>query len=66
LVAPNKILPYIKTDLKRLHSDEPVIVWFGHSSYLIKVNGKTILVDPVFSGNASPVSFMMKAFNGSR
>lgn len=65
LVAPNKILPYIKTDLKRLQADEPVIVWFGHSSYLIKVNGKTILVDPVFSGNASPVSFIMKAFNGS-
>jgi L-ascorbate metabolism protein UlaG (beta-lactamase superfamily) len=62
---PSRVLPFIKTDLKRLQSDEPVIVWFGHSSYLIKVNGKTILIDPVFSGNASPVSFMMKAFNGS-
>ena len=64
-VEPNKVLPFVKTDLKRLQADEPVIVWFGHSSYLIKLNGKNILVDPVFSGNASPVSFMIKAFKGS-
>jgi L-ascorbate metabolism protein UlaG (beta-lactamase superfamily) len=64
-VEPNRILPFVKTDLNRLQADEPVIVWFGHSSYLIKINGKTILVDPVFSGNASPVSFMIKAFKGA-
>jgi L-ascorbate metabolism protein UlaG (beta-lactamase superfamily) len=64
-VNPNGILPFTETDLKRLDGDEPVIIWFGHSSYLIKIEGKTILVDPVFSGNASPVSFMIKAFKGS-
>ncbi len=62
---PKKILPFVKTDLHAIHSEEPVIVWFGHSSYLLKINGKTILVDPVFSGNASPFSFMIKAFKGS-
>jgi len=64
-VEPNKVLPFVKTDLNRIDSNEPVIVWFGHSSYFIRVNGKNILVDPVFSGNASPFSFMIKAFKGS-
>lgn len=31
--------------------------WFGHSSFLIQVNGKNILVDPVFSERISPVSW---------
>lgn len=62
---PNKVLPFVKTDLHAINAEEPVIVWFGHSSYLLKINGKTILVDPVFSGNASPFSFMIKAFKGA-
>lgn len=62
---PKKALPFVKTDLHAINVEEPVIVWFGHSSYLIKINGKTILVDPVFSGNASPFSFMIKAFKGA-
>jgi L-ascorbate metabolism protein UlaG (beta-lactamase superfamily) len=33
---------------------EPVIVWFGHSSYLIRIKGQNILVDPVFSERTSP------------
>lgn len=64
-VRPQHIIPSVKTDLKLLFSKEPLIVWFGHSSYLIHCNGKNILVDPVFSGHASPISFMVKAFNGS-
>lgn len=62
---PSTILPFIKTDLKNLSSNNTQIIWFGHSSYLIKINGKIILVDPVFSGSASPFSFMIKAFKGS-
>ncbi|TCK85135.1 MBL fold metallo-hydrolase [Albibacterium bauzanense] len=64
-VRPQHMIPSVKTDLKLLFSKEPLIVWFGHSSYLIHCNGKNILVDPVFSGHASPMSFMVKAFNGS-
>ncbi len=63
--APAATLPYVKTDLKSLSSEQPVLVWFGHSSYFIKINGKNILVDPVFSGNAAPVSFLTKNFPGS-
>lgn len=64
-VKPPITLPSIKTDLKSIRSDKPVIVWFGHSSYFIHVKGVNILVDPVFSGHASPLPFMIKAFPGS-
>ena len=62
---PPGLLPSIKTDLSRLDYSKPVIVWFGHSSYFIRVEGKNFLIDPAFSGNASPLSFMIKAFPGS-
>jgi L-ascorbate metabolism protein UlaG (beta-lactamase superfamily) len=58
-------LPSVKTDLKALRSEAPVIVWFGHSSYFIHCNGINILVDPVFSGHASPIRTMVKAYPGS-
>ncbi|MEP6675214.1 MAG: MBL fold metallo-hydrolase [Ferruginibacter sp.] len=63
--VPDKRLPSVKSDLATNLSPTPVITWFGHSSYLIQCRGKNILVDPVFSGHASPFSFMVKSFPGS-
>lgn len=62
---PEKEIPTISTDLKSLNKDSSLLVWFGHSSYLLQLDGKTILVDPVLSGNAGPFSWMNKAFPGS-
>lgn len=62
---PESPLPSKRSDLKNLGADENIIVWFGHSSYFIKADGKTMLVDPVFSGSASPVSITTKAFAGT-
>lgn len=62
---PPRPVPHLKTDLHHLPDQVPTIVWFGHSSYLIKYRGKTLLVDPVFSGHASPFSWMVKSFPGS-
>ena len=62
---PPGLLPSVKTDLNKLNSSKPVIVWFGHSSYFIRIENKNFLIDPVFSGNAAPLSFMIKAFPGS-
>jgi L-ascorbate metabolism protein UlaG (beta-lactamase superfamily) len=62
---PASEIPSIRTDLHGLPDVSPVLVWFGHSSYLLRINGLNILVDPVFSGNAAPVSFMVKAYPGS-
>ncbi len=59
-------LPSVKTDLKKSPSGNLVVTWFGHSSYLIQLNGKNILVDPVFSLSASPVDFVgAKRFPGT-
>jgi len=63
--TPGQPLPSIKTDLKALNSDNPQLVWFGHSSYILRINGKHILVDPVFSGNASPMPLFGKNYEGS-
>ncbi|CAN5874559.1 hypothetical protein BH11BAC4_BH11BAC4_23290 [soil metagenome] len=64
-VKPAVVLPSVKTDLKNITSTEPFIVWFGHSSYFIRIAGKNFLIDPVFSGNAAPISCMVRSFNGS-
>lgn len=63
--VPKKALPAIKTDLKNLSGEEDILVWFGHSSYFMQFDQKTFLVDPVFSGNASPVPGTNKAFAGT-
>jgi L-ascorbate metabolism protein UlaG (beta-lactamase superfamily) len=63
--VPKNEIPIVKTDLKNISANLPSIVWFGHSSYLILIDGKKILVDPVFSGNASPVSLFAKQFKGT-
>ena len=62
---PAGIIPSVKTDLHALNPGKNVLVWFGHSSYFSQIDGKKILVDPVFSGNASPVNFTTKSFKGS-
>ncbi|NLZ73645.1 MAG: MBL fold metallo-hydrolase [Bacteroidales bacterium] len=64
-LRPTKELPSIKTNLWDLKNKQDVLIWFGHSSYLLQINGKRILVDPVLMGAASPVSFINKPFKGS-
>lgn len=62
---PKQPLPSKKEDLLNLDAKENIFVWFGHSSYFMQVDGKKILVDPVFSGHASPISFTTRAFSGT-
>jgi L-ascorbate metabolism protein UlaG (beta-lactamase superfamily) len=64
-ISPEGSLPSVKTDLIHLDKDKDLLVWFGHSSYFIQIDGRRILVDPVFSGHASPFSFSVKAFKGT-
>ncbi|RZJ74670.1 MAG: MBL fold metallo-hydrolase [Flavobacterium sp.] len=64
-LSPVDSIPSQKVDLKNLPADKDVLVWFGHSSYFIQLDGKRLLVDPVFSGNASPIPGTVKAFKGT-
>lgn len=61
---PENHLPEAAADLSVLNepSAETRVVWFGHSSFLIHIAGTNVLVDPVFSGGASPLEFMVPRF----
>lgn len=64
---PQTAIPVVKTDLRSLDPEQPTLIWFGHSSYLILIQGKRILVDPVFSDRPSPVQYLgTKSFPGTR
>jgi len=62
---PPIIIPSQKNNLKQLDLSKNLLVWFGHSSYLMQIDGKIFLVDPIFSGSASPLKFTTKSFEGS-
>lgn len=64
-MRPLENLPSVKTNLQHLPPDSNVLVWFGHSSYYLQVDGKRMLADPVFSGSASPLPGGTKAFLGT-
>ena len=63
--VPSHELPSKKTDLFQLDPRENVLVWFGHSSYFIQLDGKKFLIDPVLNGHASPIKFTTRSFKGS-
>ena len=63
-LRPENPIPAIRTNLKNLSPTTDCLVWFGHSSYLLQLHGRRFLVDPVFY-QASPVSFINKAFPGT-
>lgn len=62
--VPKKKLPEVPVDLKKFteSSLEAKVVWFGHSSLLINLDGKKILIDPVLSESTGPFGFLLKRF----
>jgi len=64
-LRPDVPIPVVKTDLKALDATQDTVVWLGHSSYFVLFAGKRILIDPVFSRYAAPVSFSTQAFGGT-
>ncbi len=41
------------------------LIWLGHSSYFLQLDGKRFLIDPVLNGNASPFKIAIRNFKGS-
>jgi L-ascorbate metabolism protein UlaG (beta-lactamase superfamily) len=64
-IKPIDKIPAVKNDLLSLDINHDILVWFGHSSYFMQLDGKRILVDPVLSGAATPLPFGVKSFKGS-
>lgn len=64
-ITPQTPLPSVQINWKDLPAKVPALVWLGHSSYLMVIDGKTILVDPVLSQSASPMPGGGKPFKGT-
>lgn len=62
--VPKKPLETVYTDLKQIDKTLPLFIWFGHSSYLFTIGGRTVLVDPLLKMEF-PASLMMKPFPGT-
>ena len=57
--TPNKKLEVEKYEYDKDFKEEGLyITWFGHSTILLQMHGKNILIDPVFSNRISPFSFV--------
>lgn len=63
--SPKHKIPSVPVDWDSLFTKSHGLVWLGHSSYLLRTDGKTILVDPVLSGSISPIPGSGKAFAGA-
>lgn len=50
-------IPVKQIDWNKLKSDEDSITWLGHSAFLLSINHKKLLLDPILGSVASPVSF---------
>jgi len=64
--VPNRKLPQMqrdKRDFVGVPDDSFRMTWFGHSAYLLEIDGKKILLDPMLGPAASPVFFAVKRFN---
>jgi len=57
LRRPQKPLPVVPFDRETFASspEKPKFIWYGHSNLLLQINGKNILIDPMFGSDASPI-----------
>ena len=64
ILRPSLPLPTMKTNLLQIDRNENIMVWIGHASLFIQVDGIRFLVDPVLV-TASPFPFINKPFKGT-
>lgn len=63
--VPPGPVPAVRTPLHALDRAQDTLVWLGHSSFFLQLEGRRILIDPVLSDHASPLPFIARAFPGS-
>lgn len=63
-IRPDSPVDALRTDLHALDPARDAIVWFGHSSYMLRRDGIRFLIDPVFA-KAAPVGFVNRPFAGT-
>jgi L-ascorbate metabolism protein UlaG (beta-lactamase superfamily) len=52
---PKAALPILPFDKEAFLGDDFKFIWYGHSVLLLRMNGKNILIDPMFGSDASPI-----------
>ena len=63
---PEDKIPIVPFDQEAFQEDaiEAKFIWYGHSVVLMRINGKTLLIDPMLGSNASPIApFATKRFS---
>lgn len=55
---PTDNIPISEIDWNLINSEEDSLTWFGHSAFLLSIDHKKILVDPMLGPNSSPVPFI--------
>ncbi|PKB18012.1 MBL fold metallo-hydrolase [Flavobacterium sp. 5] len=61
--TPLNIIPFNLEEFEK-PSENVRFIWFGHSVLLLRINGLTILIDPMFGSNAAPIApFPIKRFS---
>lgn len=63
-VRPTNPIPSIQPNWQELPNNN-FLIWLGHSSYYMQIDGKRFLVDPVLSGSVSPLPGGGKSFKGT-
>lgn len=51
---PLSVVPFDKE--KFLSAEKPAFIWYGHSVLLMRLAGKTILIDPMLGPDAAPIA----------
>jgi len=54
---PEGEIPVNPINWDKIKSENDSVTWLGHSTYLLSIDNKKLLVDPMLSSMASPVSF---------
>lgn len=56
--TPKKPLPIVPFDKVAFEaeSEKAKLIWYGHSVVLMRMNGKTILIDPMLGDNTTPIA----------
>jgi L-ascorbate metabolism protein UlaG (beta-lactamase superfamily) len=55
---PSAKIPMSELDWNRIKSEEDNLTWLGHSAFLLSIDNKKMLIDPMLGSSASPVGFV--------